>query len=193
MKNLCYILLLAIIIQIVPGCDKEPSVQRYQIPKSEAPAVGDIDESGSVVVEAGITNTPYNWTAPPGWEALPASGMRMASFSISYQGETGDCSIIKLGEKAGGIPVNIVRWRGQIGLPDVDEETILSAIEQFDCPAGTCHYVKLINDEQPDKAILATILPDENAVLFIKLWATKTLVNAAEQEFKAFCQSIEKN
>lgn len=190
MKNLSYSLLFAILTLVATGCDKEPSVQRYQVPKSEAPDTAAPDTPGPIAAHPKVA---YKWVVPDGWEALPSSGMRMASFSVPYQGETGDCSVIKLGDKAGGIPANVARWRGQIGLPEIDQESILSSIEQFDCPAGTCHYVKLINDEQPDKAILATILPEENAVLFIKLWATKSLVNAAEQDFKAFCQSIEKN
>ena len=70
------ILLVASFTLLGLGCEEEPSVQRYQIPKSVAPA--------PVMAEPAATASEYGWTVPEGWEVMPAGGMRLASFSLVH-------------------------------------------------------------------------------------------------------------
>lgn len=58
-----------------------------------------------------------DWEVPEGWEALPASGMRVASFRPEGAGESGMATLIVLGPNAGSLENNVLRWRGQVDLP----------------------------------------------------------------------------
>ena len=58
------------------------------------------------------------WEVPDGWQALPASGMRLASFRPENAGDRGIASLIMMGPGAGGLAANVERWRGQVDLPE---------------------------------------------------------------------------
>ena len=62
------------------------------------------------------------WTLPAGWQEKPAGEMRVASFSApGNNGQLVDISVVPLPGMAGGDLSNVNRWRGQVGLPPVQE------------------------------------------------------------------------
>ena len=69
------------------------------------------------------------WNTPNGWTEVPPSSMRYASFSAS-DGNAGkiDISVVTFPGDGGTDADNVNRWRGQIGLPPVDENIVNSQI-----------------------------------------------------------------
>jgi hypothetical protein len=127
------------------------------------------------------------WTLPKGWTAAGASGMRYATLK---PGAGTEVSIVVLTGAAGGELANLNRWRGQLGLPPVDEAALgqarkvvkskAGAVSVFDltggssrmvvgllsAPTGDTWFLKLTGEDAP----VAQAKPD-----FMKLLGTLTL------------------
>lgn len=56
------------------------------------------------------------YEAPLGWSLLPGSSVRVVTLRPAGTKET-ECAVSLLGGDGGGIPGNVDRWRGQLGLP----------------------------------------------------------------------------
>ena len=106
------------------------------------------------------------------------------------QGEKGDLSIIKLGGNGGGHVANVNRWRGQIGLGDLEDRDLATTMKVKKGAAGEFVYVKLINDEKPEMAIIGSMIPGPDYVLYVKLTASKAGVLEVEKDFIAFSATV---
>lgn len=171
------------------ACSDEPSVQKYKVSKTPVP------ESGGSVPSSGpdeSTGLPFTWVAPVGWEPGPASSMRVASYRVPLSnGESGDFSLVQLSGAAGGVMANINRWRGQIGLDPVEPEGLANSAHFHTTPGGQQFlHVTLINEDNPDNAILGAIFERAGYVLFAKLTASRAGAEKAQESFEAFCNSI---
>jgi hypothetical protein len=172
------------------ACSEEPSVQKYRVSKAsnpEPPAVASVGSSGAV--DMGL---PFTWVLPAGWQEGKASSMRLASYNVPLSnGEIGDFSLVQLGGAAGGVMANINRWRGQIGLGSVEAEGLADSAHMHTTQQGQQFlHVTLINEANPDGAILGGIFQQQDYVLFAKLNVTLAGVEEAQESFEAFCNSI---
>ena len=68
------------------------------------------------------------WALPKGWTETPGSGMRYATLTPPGAGKV-EMSVVVLPGAAGGELANVNRWRGQIGLPPLDEAALGSRPE----------------------------------------------------------------
>ncbi len=174
------------------GCSEEPSIQKYKVSKTPLPSSyesGLTPNSKGEVVDTGL---PFTWVVPAGWEPGKASSMRVASYIIPLSnGETGDFSLVRLGGAAGGVLANINRWRGQIGLADAEIEEVAEFSHMHTTAQGKQFlHATLINEANPDRAILGAIFEEAEFLLFAKLNASAAGVEEANESFEAFCNSI---
>ncbi len=174
------------------GCkDRDSEVKTYRTDK--APPVPQVEQlpQASPAVEMPQQRGPFAWDLPDGWTAHPPSGMRLATFWISLDQKQVECSLTALGARAGGVVSNVNRWRGQIGLPPADAAAIKSSAIKVQGNLGEFQYFKLINEDRPDKAFLAAILPAGERTLFVKIIdAPVASLDALESSFVDFCQSV---
>ncbi len=75
------------------------------------------------------------WTTPEGWSERRGGGIRFATFSISSDDEPLELTVISLpsgeGDPDDYVLSNINRWRGQLGLDDLENKAdLLAAIER---------------------------------------------------------------
>lgn len=77
-------------------------------PAGTAPAAPRSDTGGGVDL-AGLI-----WNIPEGWESVGASGMRLAEYSVSLDGEMAS---IRFFSTQGSAQMNIDRWKGQVKDP----------------------------------------------------------------------------
>ena len=97
-------------------------------------------------------------------------------------------SVTILHGEAGGEEQNINRWRGQIGLPLNNLESIIKT--EYQNPfLGKYFLYDLVNTVN-DKAILAAIIPQDNQTIFVKMNTSSRSINDRQYEFNLFCQSL---
>ena len=144
----------------------------------------------------------YTWEAPEGWREAESTMMRKANFVVGSEGEA-ECYLTVLSGDGGGIPLNVNRWRGQMGLEALTEEQIaaLPTIPMVDTQAvfieagGTFGAmgddVHVTSAEQKkDYVLQGAICLIEDQALFVKMTGPAATVNAEKDHFLAFCRSI---
>ena len=190
---------------LLTACGEKKEVNQYRVPKEpgttaaspHASGMGDMNGMGTMGSGMDLSPAPaesgYVWQAPEGWtEAESTSSMRLASFAVPHDEETGDLSVIRLGGAAGGMLANLNRWRGQLGLGPVAPDTAEAMGQTTDSPAGTFTWWTIVNEDvDPSLGMLAAMLEGPDHVMFVKLTGSAELASAQEASFAAFLASFE--
>lgn len=137
---------------------------------------------------------PLKYTLPAGWMEKALTQMRVASFAVNENGKQADVSVIPMGGMAGGNLANVNRWRGQVGLPALDEQAVQKSAEKV-AVSGQDSDLFDVSGTSPGSGdaerILATVLHREDTSWFFKMTGDSELVEKNKPAFLAFLKSIE--
>ena len=128
------------------------------------------------------------WTVPAGWKPSGPRPMRLASFEVPDPAGAGDVSVSSLAGDGGGLLANVNRWRGQVGLPAVDEPTLRREAKEVRTADGDVGL--LVDLPGGDKRILGAIVPHGGQSWFFKLTASSALVERQRASFESFVRSV---
>jgi hypothetical protein len=137
-----------------------------------------------------------HYTLPPNWEEKPLSPMRLASFTATApNGKEADVSVVSLPGIAGGDLANVNRWRGQVQLAPIDEDTLAKTAEHVQASGHDYLLVDLVSDgpigEKTEKQrILGAILDENGRAWFIKMTGDDATVAAHKNAFTDFLRSL---
>jgi hypothetical protein len=135
------------------------------------------------------TDTKPQWKIPSGWKEQPPSQMLLAKFLIpGADGTKADVNISVSQGDGGGVLANISRWRGQLGLPQVEEAELEKMVTMLDVPEGKAILVDMSGtDAKTGQAarLIGAIVPREGKTWFYKLMGNEQI---AEREKTAFIQ-----
>lgn len=176
--------------------DSNDGVRVYEViipPGSENPAPAPPPKPTAAtpphtLPNANPTGPALTWTAPPSWAKIPnANRFDRARY------EVGDAA----GEKAiatvtagigGSVPMNVNRWRGQLGLGAASETELREAAIPVATPDSN-GYIFDLSATDGSRKILAAILPIPGDTYFIKLDGPGTIVDAERDAFMAMVNS----
>jgi hypothetical protein len=139
---------------------------------------------------------PLQYTLPPNWREKPLSPMRLASFkAITPNGKETDVSVVSLPAIAGGDLANVNRWRGQLNLGPIEENTLAQTAEHITANGRDYLVVDLVSDapmseKQEKQRILAAILDEGGRAWFIKVMGEDQAVESQKSAFTDFLQSL---
>ena len=181
-----YNVLFLIIIFI--SCDNNKYIQSYRTPKKDFGLA--LQQSKPLIQENSNISTKLSWDLPENW--VPSSGhsMRLASFDIPFSNGVGDLSIVSLSGSSGGLLANVNRWRGQVDLGPISESDILTVSTVGESKMGAFRIFRMINESNPQNAIIAAVLPTGDETFFIKLTSSKKGILELQTVFEKFCSSI---
>lgn len=128
------------------------------------------------------------WTVPAGWKAAGPRPMRLASFEVPDAAGAGDVSVSSLAGDGGGLLANVNRWRGQVGLPAVDEATLRREAKEIRTAGGDVGL--LVDLAGGEKRILGAIVPHAGQSWFFKLTASSALIDRERGAFESFVRSV---
>ena len=176
------------VLVLLLGCSKSSDVSIYKVPKEASkpapqglppnhPGMGGGMGGG---MTAGASDAPastgLDWADPAGWKREPGAGFRVATYHLPGDAE---CSVISLGGAAGGDLANVNRWRGQIGLGNVDSLQGLSSTVKT--PLGNALVVAFDGDgEHKGKRMVGAIVFVDGVSWFFKLTGPKGAVEQAK-------------
>jgi hypothetical protein len=176
------------------GCDNAQPTS-YRIPKEERVVTMPPAVSAPAKMEvlpgmeaAAQKAGEIGYTAPEGWEDLPASGIRKANLKVTADTGSAEITILTFPGDVGGRLANINRWRGQVGLEAASPEDLPAYTEGYDISNHRGLYVRLEGAEQ---SILGALLPFHNNTWFFKMIGDTPTVLANEAAMKQFLDSIE--
>lgn len=181
-------LVLLLTAVLTGGCGPD-GVKSYTVPKESAPPAMSAELSTSQPDRAAPAGeAPMHWKTPAGWQEVPPSAMRVASFKVAgAEGKQADVSVIPLPGGAGGDLSNVNRWRGQVGLAPITEAELPPLTQ----PVEVAGQPAALFDQAGDSArILAAILHRDGMVWFFKMTGDSQLVAQAKPAFVEFLKSI---
>jgi hypothetical protein len=133
---------------------------------------------------------PLQYTLPASWQEKAPTPMRLASFKATApNGKETDVSIVSLPGIAGGDLANVNRWRGQVQLGPIDEDTLAKSAERVTANGHEYLVVNLVSDLPIDgekKRILAAILDENDHAWFIKMMGEDAAVASQKDVFIDF-------
>ena len=172
--------LFAIFLLLSLGCnDRNGQLRRYR---------------ETVIQPAAPTpSTRLAWNTPDGWIEQPATEMRLATFKV----DSAECTIITFPGNVGGSEANVRRWLGQLQIqpPETDFQKFMSDAPTFQTEGGfqgTFFDFESLIASNATTSMLATIIPMDGQMIFIKLMGDKTVVADNREKFKALNQSLRK-
>jgi hypothetical protein len=156
-------------------------------------SVAAAEPSPAPVATPAADDTSPKWNVPSDWVEKPASAMLFKSFSITdNSGGNAAVTISFFPGAVGGIPANVNRWRGQMGVAPVEDAQLGSVTEPLETAGGNATAVDI--EGAGDKAgqrLVAVIVPHGDNTWFYKLLGEKTLVAKEKDSFVNFVKTVQ--
>jgi hypothetical protein len=153
------------------------------------PAIGDVNSAAQSSASISHEGRP-NWTVPSDWKEIPPAQFLLAEFSIA--GGKADVNVASLAGTGGGVPANINRWRGQLGLGPLSEENFSKSVETINVAGGKASLVDLTGTNMETgqtTRLVGVIAPQGDRTWFYKLMGDANVVAAQKDAFIKFVES----
>ncbi len=184
-------------VALALGACKRDEVSHYQVPKeSAAPGMGGM--GGPPPGMAGEVPPPPRpsgggalaWTLPKAWaETHGGDAMRFATLKPPVDGRI-DVSVVVLPGTAGGELANVNRWRGQIGLPPLDDAGLSKVRRDVATKAGRVSLYDFTSEGQTRTRLIAGLAVVEGNSWFLKMMGDERAVGAARPDFLRLVESL---
>ena len=184
-------------VAVIAGCSQEQPTT-YEVPKAEKPSapannkgMGGSDTDNQAVLQAhaemmkSVKQSAFEADLPDGWTEKPASGMRMASYTI--EGTSIDFYLISL--SMGDVTSNVNRWRGQVGLEAATAADIAADVETFEVDGRAVNYIEIYNEEGGN-GILAAIVDLSPSYWYFTAKGSVAELKANSADIRTFLESI---
>ena len=130
-----------------------------------------------------------HWTLPKGWTETDGGGMRFATLVAPAKGKL-DVSVVVLPGPAGGELANVNRWRGQIGLPPMDEAAMAAARKAVKTKAGEVALYDFTSEGTVKSRIVAGLIVVQGNTWFVKMVGDLDPVVASRRDFIRIVESL---
>lgn len=141
------------------------------------------------------------FTLPEKWKVLPIEegSMRKAAFDVADGSKQ---ALITVTQFSARVPAmadplqNVNRWRGEIGLSRVDDDTLEKVTESIEVGGEKATFMAAIPDttkpeeSQVEQATLAAMVRVGDEMWFFKMKGNRDLVAAEQQNFRDFLKSV---
>jgi hypothetical protein len=115
--------------------------------------------------------------------------MRFATLKPPVAGKV-DASVVVLPGPAGGELANVNRWRGQIGLPPLDEAGLAKARKVMATKAGPLKVYDFTSEAAPRSRLVAGLTEVGAETWFVKMTGDADAVGAARADFMKLLGSL---
>lgn len=193
MKRKILILPLAVLPLTFSSCgDEEIRTYKVATDTSETPQADPLVPSQPDHVHDHTPEPTANaviWQAPTDWKEVAPGQFQVTAFTTEIGGKI---SVSKLPGDAGGIPANINRWRGQVGLDPLPDEKIGGQpLEVAESNNEMLLFNLIPPDASPDTpGILAAILPLASESWYFKFTASSGELQKNGGVFMSFLRSV---
>jgi hypothetical protein len=178
----------------ITDSDLEKSVEKVETRGKVSVYLVDIKGRGVArqnAVGPGADAEKLSLDAPPEWQPGKLNAMRRAAYEVTDGSQKAETTVTVLSGAAGGagnVLANVNRWRGQVDLPEIDEQQLQKESRQLEIAGIESTYVALHGRQQ--SSILGVIIPRESDIWFIKMTGDTPLVEREQERFEKFAQSL---
>lgn len=192
--RICILVALAVYAAGMTGCGQE--APRNVITQEEvvaAPQPKPEPEPKPVAKRRATSAQRYalRWTAPDGWTKTPPKPMCIVRFDAGGA----ECYISILSGAAGGVELNVDRWRRQMGQKPLGAKGVesLTKITVLGTEASLVEVTGVFvshGESHAGHMLLGVICPLEGDTVFVKMVGPEDKVRAERGNFVSFCESL---
>jgi hypothetical protein len=144
---------------------------------------------GGAMPETAPADAPV-WTVPAKWVEGAPRAMVFKTYAIAGEGAgKAEVTVSFFSGSVGGVLANVNRWRGQIGLPPVDESQLAAITESLTVQNSKATLVDLKGPEANGQRMIAAIVPHGDNTWFYKLTGDAGVVAGQRETFVQFVKS----
>ena len=129
----------------------------------------------------------FSFTAPQGWKPGTTGPFRKAAFEVVDGDQKCEITISSLAAAGSALLPNINRWRGQIGLKEIEQAELQKVLEPISIDGRDGHVVELTGDR---KSIFGAVVIVGDQGWFVKLTGDKALADREKASFMSFAKSL---
>jgi hypothetical protein len=178
----------AALVAAVAGCSRD-DVTHFRVPKAPESAPLAATAPAALDLPAPPKGGGLRWTLPKGWTESAGGQMRYATLKPPVAGKI-DASVVVLPGPAGGELANVNRWRGQIGLPPLDEAALAKARKVVKTKAGPLKVYDFTSEGATRSRLVAGLAEAKGDTWFVKITGDADAVGAAREDFMKLLGSL---
>ncbi len=172
-----------------PPAAAAPSAPAVQMP-APMPPMGGAAMAGDVPPPPKPNGAAkLDWSLPNGWTQAQTGGVRFATLKAPVAGNL-DISVVVLAGPAGGELANVNRWRGQIGLPPLEEGALAAVRKGVPSKAGNVSLYDFTSEGTQKTRLVAGIVVSDDNSWFFKMTGDSEAVAKALPDFMHLLQSL---
>lgn len=188
---------LLVALGAVVACDdRESAIRTYSAPKDAVLSATTVPAtSRSSAIPSAPASLPLTWTLPAGWQQDPQPRpMRVATVHIDFEGKHGELIVTRFRTGGfGSLVDNLNRWRQQVGLEPVADESAVTPEKTTvgGAQAKVYDFTGQASDGNPARRnrVVMVETPAGDA-WFFRLHGPADLVEAQRGAFDSLLQSV---
>jgi hypothetical protein len=149
--------------------------------------------SADSAAAAGSSEGKPDWQVPVGWQETAAGGFLVAKFMVSGSDNAQAAVNVSMSQgDGGGLPSNINRWRGQLGLGPLAGGELTQAISEIDTAGGKASVVDFSGKDArtgQSARLVGAVVSQGNRTWFYKLMGNEHVVESQKSAFTKFIQT----
>jgi len=135
------------------------------------------------------------WQVPSGWQEQPPSQMLLAKFLVGGDaGGKAEVTVSAFPGDTGGLLANVNRWRGQVGLTNIDQADLSNQVTSVDVMGGKAMLIDVTgqNPKNGQKArLIGAIVPREGKTWFFKMIGDEQVAEREKPIFVKFIKTVQ--
>ena len=172
---LCVLLLLTQI-----GCNRNSGIVQYEVDR-ESDKVMSTD-----LLRDQFDPIPFRWKVPAEWTEAENDQFSAIAWTVGPKSDPARITVSGL-SAASGLEAQIIRWRGQLKLPEMAAAEVMKSVEDVTLPGATGKWCEFKNETE---SILGMIVPHADKLWIIKFRGGNATAEKVRDAFRGFCESL---
>ena len=162
------------------GCNKSSGIVEYEVDR-ESDKVLTTD-----LLREQFDPIPFRWKVPAEWTEGENDQFSAIAWTVGSKSDPARITVSGL-SAASGLEAQIVRWRGQLQLPEMAVTEVMNSVEDVTLQGATGKWCEFKNDTE---SILGMIVPHTDKLWIIKFRGGNATAAKARDAFRGFCESL---
>ena len=173
---LCVLLLLTQV-----GCNKSSGIVQYEVDRESDKVLT------SDLLRDQFDPIPFRWKVPAEWAEAENDQFSAMAWTAGPKSDPARITVSGL-SAASGLEAQIVRWRGQLKLPEMAAAEVMKSVEDVMLQGATGKWCAFANDTE---SILGMIVPHQDKLWIIKYRSGIDTAAKERDVFRSFCESLQ--
>jgi hypothetical protein len=173
-------ILCALVLLIQVGCNRDSGIVHYEVDR-ESDKVLSTD-----LLQDQFDPIPFRWKVPAEWAEAENDQFSAMAWSVGPKADPARITVSGL-SAASGLEAQIIRWRGQLKLPEMAPAEVMKSVEDVTLPGATGKWCEFKNETE---SILGMIVPHADKLWIIKFRGSNVTAEKARDAFRGFCESL---